>query len=109
MEKDLSKGSNRRPENYNRLSQEWDRIFGDLKKDKKMNIEIFGKTQCPFCDKAKFEAEPYGYTYKQLDTDFDMQFIAENFPTARTFPQIRIDGENIGGYDNFVEYLRGLR
>ncbi len=106
MEKDLSKGSNRRPEDYNRLSQEWDRIFGDKKR---MNIEIFGKKQCPFCDKAKFAAEPYGYTYKQLDTDFDMQFIAENFPTARTFPQIRIDGENIGGYTEFEEYLNGLR
>jgi len=83
--------------------------------EKNMNIEIFGKTQCPFCDKAKFAAQSFiqethhTYEYKQLGTDFDMQFIAENFPTARTFPQIRIDGENIGGYDNFVEYLNGLR
>ena len=25
----------------------------------------------------------------------------EQFPTARTFPQIRIDGEAIGGFDEF--------
>ena len=28
----------------------------------------------------------------------------EAFPTARTFPQIRIDGEAIGGYDNFADW-----
>ena len=80
-----------------------------------MIIEIFGKTHCPYCDKAKFAAQSFiqethhTYEYKQLGTDDDKQFIAENFPTARTFLPIRIDGENIGGYDNFVEYLHGLR
>tara|TARA_B100000085_G_scaffold8120_1_gene7225 strand:+ start:639 stop:893 length:255 start_codon:yes stop_codon:yes gene_type:complete len=83
--------------------------------EKDMKIEIFGKTQCPFCDKAKFAAQsfiqetPHTYEYKLLGADFDMSFVAENFPTARTFPQIRIDGENIGGYTEFVEYLDGHR
>ena len=27
----MSKGSKRRPEDYNKVSQEWDRIFGDKK------------------------------------------------------------------------------
>ena len=31
----MSKGSKRRPEDYNKVSQEWDRIFGK----KKMDIE----------------------------------------------------------------------
>jgi glutaredoxin len=30
----------------------------------------------------------------------------EMFPTARTFPQIRIKDENIGGYDQLVEYVK---
>ena len=57
-------------------------------------IEIFGKTQCPFCDKAKSLCEKEGleYTYKQLDTDFTREELFEEFPTARTFPQIRVDG-----------------
>ena len=25
----------------------------------------------------------------------------EQFPGARTFPQIRVDGENVGGYTEF--------
>lgn len=83
--------------------------------EKNMNIEIFGKTNCTYCDKAKFVAQAFiqetkhTYEYKQLGTDFDMQFVAENFPTARTFPQIRIDGENIGGYTEFEEKINGLR
>ena len=55
-------------------------------------IEIYGKPQCPFCDKAKAlcEQKGYEYTYKQLGVDFDREELFEQFPTARTFPQIRL-------------------
>jgi glutaredoxin len=35
-------------------------------------IEIYGKPQCPFCDKAKnlCETRGYKYTYKSLGTDY---------------------------------------
>jgi len=64
-------------------------------------IEIYGKTQCPYCDKAKAlcDREGYDYTYKSLGEDFTREEMMESFPTARTFPQIRIDGDAIGGYD----------
>jgi len=69
-------------------------------------IEIFGKTQCPYCDKAKAlcERKGYDYVYKSLGEDFTREEMMEAFPTARTFPQIRIDGEAIGGYDNFADW-----
>ena len=69
-------------------------------------IEIFGKTMCPFCDKAKqlFETGGYEYTYKQLDVDFTREELFEQFPGARTFPQIRVDGEAIGGYDELWKW-----
>ena len=69
-------------------------------------IEIFGKTMCPFCDKAKALCETggYEYTYKQLDVDFTREELFEQFPGARTFPQIRIDGKNIGGYDELWKW-----
>lgn len=69
-------------------------------------IEIFGKTQCPFCDKAKSlcESKGYEYTYKQLDVDFTREELFEQFPDARTFPQIRVDGEAIGGYDELWKW-----
>ena len=69
-------------------------------------IEIYGKDNCPYCDKAKAlcEQKGYEYTYKQLGTDFTREELMEQFPTARTFPQIRIDGEAIGGYYNFTDW-----
>jgi len=69
-------------------------------------IEIYGKDNCPYCDKAKAlcERKGYDYVYKLLGEDFTREEMMEAFPTARTFPQIRIDGEAIGGYDNFADW-----
>ena len=65
-----------------------------------MMIEIYGKTFCPYCDKAKAlcEREGYEYSYKELDKDFSRDEFFDIFPTARTFPQIKIDGNDVGGY-----------
>ena len=69
-------------------------------------IEIWGKPHCPFCEKAKFlcQQQRYQFTYKQLDEDFTREELLEQFPEARTFPQIRTDGEYIGGYDEFKKW-----
>jgi len=70
-------------------------------------IEIFGKPMCPFCEKAKQFCETRGfeYTYKSLGTDYTKEELLENFPGARTVPQIRIYGKNIGGYDQLGPYI----
>jgi glutaredoxin 3 len=67
-----------------------------------MIIEIFGKDNCPFCDMAVAKAEST-FTYKKLDRDFSREELFEQFPTARTFPQITIDGESIGGWQEFKD------
>ena len=75
-----------------------------------MRIEIYGKTQCPYCDMAKRLAQRiveessqqnHTYNYYQLDHDFNREEILEKFPGARTFPQIMIDGKKIAGYTEF--------
>ena len=55
---------------------------------------------CTYCDKAKSlcEREGYEYKYKQLDEEFTREDFFDLFPTARTFPQIKINGDSIGGY-----------
>ena len=70
-------------------------------------IEIFGKPACPFCDKAKAfcEMRKLEYTYKSLGTDYTKEELLENFPGAHSVPQIRINGENIGGYDKLGAYI----
>jgi glutaredoxin len=40
-----------------------------------------------------------------LGSDFDREFMLETFPNARTFPQIVINGTNIGGYNELVKYI----
>jgi len=68
-----------------------------------MKVEIYSKPQCPFCVQAKALAERKGYelTYKMLDEDFTREDLMETFPTARTFPQIVVDGNKIGGFTEF--------
>ena len=68
-----------------------------------MKVVIYSKPQCPFCVQAKALAEREGHelTYKMLDEDFDRETLMETFPGARTFPQIIVNGEKIGG---FTEY-----
>ena len=69
-----------------------------------MKVEIYSKPQCPFCVQAKALAEREGYelTYKMLDEDFDRETLMETFPGARTFPQIIVNGDKIGGFTEFA-------
>ena len=62
---------------------------------------------CPFCEKAKQFCETRGfeYKYKSLGTDYTKEELLEWFPGARTVPQIRIHGKNIGGYDKLGPYV----
>lgn len=70
-------------------------------------IEIWGKPQCPYCDAAKrfCESNGFSYVYKQLDVDFTREQVLEEFPGARTFPQIKVGGAKIGGYDNLATHI----
>lgn len=72
-----------------------------------MTVEIWGKPACPYCVKAKALCEKLNieYTYKQLGVDFDREQVFEAFPEARTFPQIKINGKSIGGYDQLASYI----
>lgn len=70
-------------------------------------IEIWGKPFCPQCDKAKSfcEKNNFKFVYKSLDSDFTREDVLEEFPGARTFPQIKVNGEKIGGYDQLASYI----
>ena len=63
-------------------------------------ITIYEKPRCTFCDSAKRLCEQKGldYEYKMLDADYTAEELFEKVPNARTFPQIFIDGESIGGF-----------
>lgn len=71
-----------------------------------MNIEIYSKDGCPSCVVAEGKASMLkGASYKvyKLGVDFTREELLAKFPTARTFPQITIDGKSIGGAQEFLE------
>lgn len=70
-------------------------------------IKIYGKPACPSCTKAKTfcESRQLKFEYLQLDKDFTRDELFEQFPTARTFPQIIVGGNKVGGYEQMIEYI----
>ena len=72
-----------------------------------MKAEIYGKPICPYCEKAKFlcQQKEIEFNYLELGTDFEMDFILQKFPGAKTFPQIVVDDQYVGGYDDLLVFL----
>ena len=44
-------------------------------------------------------------SWVELGKDFEREFILEEFPGARTFPQIVINGEKVGGFEGMTKYI----
>lgn len=72
-----------------------------------MNISIYTKNGCPYCDKIKSVLEQREIPYKSynLDVDFTRDEFYAQFGTGSTFPQVVLDGNNIGGCSDSVKYL----
>lgn len=70
-----------------------------------MDIEIFSKLNCIFCDKAKMRLQKYNPKIQMLDKDYNKEDFFKKFPNAKTFPQIIINGENVGGYYELKKWL----
>lgn len=74
------------------------------KPKKQAEVIIYSKDDCPYCVRAETTARSMGFSVEvlKLDEDFTRDTILEEFPGARTFPQIIFKGEKIGGYDAFI-------
>ena len=70
-----------------------------------MEIEIYSKTNCVFCEKAKMRLQKHNPKIKMLDKDYNREDFFRKFPNAKTFPQIIINGNNIGGYAELKRWL----
>ena len=73
------------------------------------NIEIYTLDYCPYCQKAKFFLNEHNVKFKEIPCDDNedemrLKLTKEyNLSSLATFPQIIIDGVNIGGYSDLVE------
>ena len=70
-----------------------------------MEVEIYSKTNCVFCDKAKMRLQKHNPKIHMLDQDYNRDDFFKKFPNARTFPQIIIDKKHIGGYFELKNWL----
>ena len=75
-----------------------------------MTITIYSKNNCVFCTKAKSLLKNLGLEYeeKSLEKDFGSdpsKLIEDIGKNVRQMPQIKIDGELVGGYNQLVEYF----
>ena len=72
------------------------------------NILVYSKNNCVYCDKAKLLLKNLGLNYNEkkfedfISTEALYEDIGKN---VRSMPQIKINGDLIGGYNQLVEYL----
>lgn len=73
-----------------------------------MKAVVWSKPSCPYCIMAKKLLEQKGYEIEErvIGLGFTKQQLIEAVPLARTVPQIFLDGEYVGGYDNLVEHFK---
>ena len=73
-----------------------------------MEIVIYSKNNCVFCNKAKHLVKSLGLTYtekKMEEFDSPQAMLEDIGKQVRTMPQIKIDDKLVGGYNQLVEYF----
>ena len=70
-----------------------------------MKVEIYSKINCVFCDKAKIKLQKHNPEIYMLDKDYNKDDFFKKFPNARTFPQIIINKEHVGGYAELKRWI----
>ncbi len=68
------------------------------------DIEIYTRTWCPYCAKAKTLLRAKNLTWREVDITLDVERQEEMIARAgqRTVPQIFINGDHVGGYDDLA-------
>jgi glutaredoxin 3 len=73
-----------------------------------MNVVIWSKYHCPYCDQAKSFLKNKGLDFEErkIGDGWTKEDLLEALPSAKSVPQIFIDDKYIGGFQNLVEYLK---
>ena len=64
-------------------------------------IQMYSKSWCPYCDRAKALLRAKGQEWQEIDIEAEARLAAEMIERSgrRTVPQIFIDGQHVGGFD----------
>tara|TARA_Y100001970_G_C14248817_1_gene870266 strand:- start:976 stop:1218 length:243 start_codon:yes stop_codon:yes gene_type:complete len=68
-------------------------------------VKMYTKRVCPYCDKAKnlLKSKGLEWTEESMEDPAIRESFMADYPTVRTVPQIFINGERIGGFDDLVK------
>jgi len=74
-----------------------------------MKITIYSKPNCIYCDKSKALLKGLDLSYEEKMFGKDFKSPEELYEAVgkqvRTMPQIKIDGELVGGYNQLIEFM----
>jgi glutaredoxin len=72
-----------------------------------MKAVVWSKYDCQFCDQAKalLELNEIDFEERKIGDGYTKEELLEAVPTARTLPQIFLDGELIGGFTELKKRL----
>ena len=73
-----------------------------------MNFTVYSKDGCPYCSKVVEVLKLTGlkHVVYKLGEHFDRDAFYGQFGEGSTFPQVVIDGTNLGGCTETVQYLK---
>ncbi len=72
-----------------------------------MKAIVWSKYNCPFCDKAKalLKLKNIPFEERKIGDGYTKEELLEAVPNARTVPQIFINNQLIGGFDDLQKYI----
>ena len=68
---------------------------------------VWSKDNCTFCDQAKalLEQRNIAYEEKKIGYGYTREDLLEAVPTARTVPQIFVNNNHVGGFNELRKYI----
>ena len=72
------------------------------------NFTIYSKDGCPYCEKIQevMKLAKLSHVVYKLDEHFTKDGFYGQFGEGSTFPQVVLNGDNLGGCSETVTYLR---
>ena len=76
--------------------------------DKLMNFTVYSREGCPYCNKIQqvLQIAELKHVIYKLNRDFDRESFYTQFGQGSTFPQVVLNGDNLGGCTETVSYLK---
>ena len=75
--------------------------------EKLMNFTVYSRDGCPYCTKIQqvLQIAELRHVIYKLNRDFDKESFYQQFGQGSTFPQVVLNGDNLGGCTETVQYL----